>query len=216
MSSEKLLWYYDFISPFAYLQSTKLDEFADSASLECRPLLFAGLLDHWSNVGPAEIPPKRNWTFQHVTWLAHRDKIAFSLPAWHPFNPLPLLRLALALDNRVDAVQRIYRWVWVEGHVPQNETALTALLEEYALTPEDINTPVIKTQLRRNGELAIEQGVFGVPTLVAGEQIFWGYDATEMAHAYLQRGLGSERWPADAIEQTIQLPEGPGRNRPRP
>jgi len=207
------VWFYDFISPFAYLQSTRLDEFNKQHTLDCRALLFAGLLDHWSNVGPAEIPPKRNWTFEHVIWLAHRDNIPFNLPPSHPFNPLPLLRLAIAMDNRIDVVQRIFRWVWVEGHVPQNEAALSALLAEYDMSSDDINSATVKTQLRSNGEQAIAAGVFGVPTLLSGEQIFWGYDATDMAHDFLARQDKPEAWPTASLQGVTDFAEGPGRKR---
>lgn len=58
-------WYFDFISPFAYLQFVRLGELA-GARLRLRPVLFAGLLQHWGQLGPAEIPAKRRcsgvWT----------------------------------------------------------------------------------------------------------------------------------------------------------
>lgn len=207
-------WYYDFISPFAYLQSTRLEEFTARESVVCKPVLFAGLLDHWSNVGPAEIPPKRRWTFEHVVWVAHRDKIAFKLPEYHPFNPLPLLRLSIALENRVDVVQRLFRFVWVEGNVPQNESAFDALLVEFDLTVCDINTDAVKEQLRDNGLEAIEQGIFGVPTISRNNQLFWGYDATDMAKAHREFIAGATGgWPADNISAVKQFKEGPGRQR---
>ena len=61
-----------------------------------RPVLFAGLLKHHGQLGPAEIAPKRDWTYRQVLWLAHAHGIPLQMPAAHPFNPLALLRLALA------------------------------------------------------------------------------------------------------------------------
>jgi len=61
-----------------------------------RPVLFAGLLKNWGQKGPAEIEPKRAWTFRHVHWLAQHHGIAMQTPAQHPFNPLAHLRLLLA------------------------------------------------------------------------------------------------------------------------
>lgn len=208
-------WYYDFISPFAYLQSTRLSEFADDPELTLKPVLFAGLLQHWGSVGPAEIPPKRDWTFQHVVWLAARDGIEFRLPPYHPFNPLPLLRLAIVLDNELAAVQRIFRYVWAEGKVPQDDDAFQQLLTELAVKPQQLDSPAVKQSLRDNGEAAIAQGVFGVPTFVAQNQAFWGYDATDMVHAYRQAQAGDSAavWPADDLRAVLQLPEGQGRKR---
>ena len=64
-----------------------------SHAVEYRPVLFAGMLAHHGQKGPAEIEAKRAWTFRHVHWLAHSHGIPMDTPARHPFNPLPLLRL---------------------------------------------------------------------------------------------------------------------------
>ena len=97
-------WYFDFISPYAYLQSTQLDELSKLEKVECTPVLFAGLLKHWDNKGPAEIAPKRKWTFRDIAWLAHKNSIPLHLPPQHAFNPLPLLRLAIVHNNQTDVV----------------------------------------------------------------------------------------------------------------
>ncbi|MCX7274029.1 MAG: DsbA family protein, partial [Burkholderiales bacterium] len=85
-----LNWYFDFISPYAYLQSTRLDDFSQDVLVKCHPVLFAGLLAHHGQKGPAEIAGKRTFTYEHVAWLAERNGIALRFPASHPFNPLPL------------------------------------------------------------------------------------------------------------------------------
>ena len=208
-----MYWYFDFISPFAYLQSTRLEEFSQREPVTCVPILFAGLLDHWGNVGPAEIRPKRNWTFQHVTWLAHRDGIPLSLPPHHPFNPLPLLRLSIVLDNQMEAIQRLFRYVWVEGQVPQDNNAFAALLEEMGATADAISADSVKNQLVKNGEQALQHSIFGVPTIRRDEQVFWGYDATEMAHAHRDGEINGIRWPGPQIKAALQLPEGVARKR---
>ena len=89
-------WYFDYISPYAYLQSAVLSRFERYARIEPRPVLFAGLLNHFGQKGPAEIPAKKAQTFREVVWLAHQHQIPLKLPHAHPFNPLPLLRLFVA------------------------------------------------------------------------------------------------------------------------
>lgn len=202
-------WYFDFISPFAYLQSTRLAEFQTHETVTCVPVLFAGLLNHWDNVGPAEIAPKRRWTFEHCIWIAERDGIDFTLPEYHPFNPLPLLRLSIALGNDLASVQRIFRYVWVEGHVPQDIPRFNALLAEFSMDSESLNTDNVKSTLRSNGEQAVQAGVFGVPTIRRADRLFWGYDATDMAHAH----RSGEQWPTESLEKIQTFAEGPGRNR---
>lgn len=200
-------WYFDFISPFAYLQSTQLTELAKHEDIECVPVLFAGLLNHWGNVGPAEVAPKRTWTFEHCIWLAERDGIPFKLPPHHPFNPLPLLRLSLVMNSQIPVVQRLFKFVWVDGHVPQDDVAFNTLLDEFGVSTDQLQTEKTKQQLRINGEQAVNAGVFGVPTLVRGDRLFWGYDATDMAVAHREGTL----WPEQKIAKASTLSQGTAR-----
>lgn len=183
----KIDWYFDFISPYSYLQCEQLDLLAPHAVLNFKPVLFAGLLTHWDNKGPAETAPKRRWTYEHVAWLAHKRAIPLTLPAHHPFNPLPLLRLCLALGATRPVVERLFRYVWRDGHLPTDSAAWSALLQELHASPEMLEAPAVKQQLRENGEQAIAAGVFGVPSAVVDNRVFWGQDATEMLVAWLQR-----------------------------
>ena len=186
-SNKTVAWYFDFISPFAYLQWQLLQRQTTDFTLRPIPTLFAGLLAHWDNKGPVEILPKRQWTYEHCLWIAHRHSIPMRLPAQHPFNPLPLLRLCISKQNDHAVVDRLFRYVWQEGHLPSEEHAWQALLNELQITQAEIETAEVKDSLRRHGDLAIAAGVFGVPTAVVNQQSFWGVDATDMLIAYLQQ-----------------------------
>jgi 2-hydroxychromene-2-carboxylate isomerase len=182
-------WYFDFISPFSYLQAERLS--ALPVEVNCKPVLFAGLLDHWGQKGPAEIGVKRRFTYRHVVWLAHKQGIPVKFPPAHPFNPLPLLRLAVALGGEFDAVQKIFRFVWRDGLLPDSNDNLATLAKSLGLRGVDeLNEfaakPEAKDGLRKNGEEAIAQGVFGVPTLAIDGELFWGFDATDMALDFLR------------------------------
>ncbi|MBI3729779.1 MAG: DsbA family protein [Burkholderiales bacterium] len=183
---KQLDWYFDFISPFAYLQSEMLGRLQGVAQINYRPVLFAGLLNHWDNKGPAEIAPKRQWTFEHCAWLAHKHSIPLRMLPEHPFNPLPLLRLCLALGSTEAAVHRLFRFVWRDGHIPAQTEHWQALLDELQVTPAMLDDAAVKDALKRNGELAIAARVFGVPTAVVDGRCFWGLDGTDMLQAYLQ------------------------------
>jgi 2-hydroxychromene-2-carboxylate isomerase len=176
-------WYFDFISPFAYLQWVRLGELPSSVELRPKPVLLGAILKHWGQLGPAEIPPKRRFTYQHVTWLAARRGLPFTLPAGHPFNPLPLLRLAWALGPTAGVIERLFRFVWVEGHIPQQAGPWAALLAELGLAEYE-ETAAAKEQLRQATDAAIARDVFGVPTAIAHGQLIWGYDATELLLEY--------------------------------
>ena len=110
-------WYFDFVSPFAYLQTFRLDEFHSHLKIDRKPLLFAGLLKHWGSKGPAELPPKRLFTYRHVQWMADRLNIPLYFPERHPFNPIPLLRLCIAAGCSKKAVDSIFKCIWEEGLV---------------------------------------------------------------------------------------------------
>jgi len=223
-------WYFDFISPYAYLQSQQTELFEAVPDIICKPILFAGLLSHWGQLGPAEIPVKRDWTFAHITWLAHQQSIELTLPAHHPFNPLPLLRLCVAAGSTVEASSKIFRYVWAQGHLPQDQEPFKQLCHEFELTPDDLNDPTVKTQVLDNGKQAIAAGVFGVPTLVHQQQLFWGQDAGNMFFDYLSylsdtvdnksahttetgTSLIARQWPKKQINLAAALPYGEQRKR---
>ena len=91
----KVEWYFDFISPFVHLQLMRLPDLPSDLEIEFKPLLFAALLNHFGQLGPAEIEPKRLFTYRHVQWLGKKMGLPLQLPKAHPFNSLPLLRLAI-------------------------------------------------------------------------------------------------------------------------
>ena len=203
-----LTWYFDFISPYAYLQSTRLPEFAAHARLECRPVLFAGLLKHFGHKGPAEIEPKRVGTFEHVAWLAHRHGIALAMPPMHPFNPLPLLRLSSVLGSGADVVQRLFRFVWVEGGLPTDAARWTALLAELGTDSAALEAPAAKDAVRASTDAAIDAGIFGVPTSVVDGQRIWGFESTDMVMARL---ADDPFFDGGAIRAARALPQGVAR-----
>ena len=191
-----ITFYLDFISPYAYLAFEALPEalMGVSYSVSHSPVLFAGLLKHHGQLGPAEIASKREWTYRQVLWLAHSRGIALEMPASHPFNPLPLLRLALACSpeatpqapNRY-VCETIFRHVWRGGAEAVDARRLEALAMQ--LGPKQaLSSDVVKGQLKKNTDTAIAHGVFGVPTFAVDGRLFWGLDALPMLRAYL---LGS-------------------------
>ncbi|HSH92440.1 MAG TPA: 2-hydroxychromene-2-carboxylate isomerase [Ramlibacter sp.] len=210
-----ITFYLDFISPYAYLAFEKLPHALEglSYSVDYRPVLFAGLLKHHGQLGPAEIVPKRDWTYRQVLWLGHSQGIALQMPAAHPFNPLALLRLALAcgkdgLANR-HACETIFRHVWRGGLDASDAQRLEALRQ--SLNPaRDVAGDEVKAELKANTEDAIAHGVFGVPMCVVDDRKFWGFDALPMLRAYLE----GDTWFAQGEwERAAQLP-GVQRSRP--
>ena len=204
-------WYFDFVSPFAYLQSERLASLPPRVSIRYRPVLFAGILNANGQKGPAEIPGKRAFTYRFVVWQARKLGIPIKFPHEHPFNPLPLLRLAIACDGAPDAVHRIFRFVWRDGRLPDLPIEWAELTHDLGAHDADarIASPEVKEALRRNTDEAIARGVFGVPTLAIGDELFWGVDATAMAADYVLAGC---RYDDPEYARVSSLPVGASRD----
>src|ERR1700694_5840015 len=104
-------WYFDFVSPFSYLQCEQLPTLERSVRIRYRPGLFAGLLKAPGHKGPAEIASKRRFTYRFVVWQAAKLGIPLKFPAAHPFNPLPLLRLPHRPHVRAAGVGGVFLFV---------------------------------------------------------------------------------------------------------
>ncbi len=205
--------YLDFISPYAWLAFEELPQalMGLSYSVAYKPLLFAALLKHHGQLGPAEIPAKRDWTYRQVQWLAHSKGRTLDMPAAHPFNPLGLLRLAIATDaqgqpNRY-VCETVFKHVWVGGQDAADPTRLAALTQQLA-PARDPGDESVKAQLRSHAEEAIAKGVFGVPAFEVDGKVFWGLDGIPLLRAYLQGDawFNGPHWDAAA-----SLPVGTSR-----
>jgi 2-hydroxychromene-2-carboxylate isomerase len=205
-----ITFYLDFISPYAWLAFEELPEalMGLSYSVNYKPLLFAALLKHHGQLGPAEIPAKRDWTYRQVQWLAHSKGRTLNMPAAHPFNPLGLLRLAIATDaqgqpNRY-VCETLFRHVWVGGQDAADATRLAALTQQ--LSPaRDPGDASVKAQLRAHAEEAIAKGVFGVPAFEVDGKVFWGLDGLPMLRQY----LAGDNWFTEAHWNAVKtIPSG--------
>jgi 2-hydroxychromene-2-carboxylate isomerase len=189
---KQLTFWFDPISPFAYLAFERLPQVLEGLSYDVRyqPVLFAGMLKHWGQKGPAEIEPKRAWTFRHVHWIAHQHGIAMQTPAQHPFNPLAHLRLLVACAPEGGtpsryACETVLRDIWARGGDASEAPRLAALEQTLAPRLDPASEPV-KAALRDASARAIATGVFGVPTLEVDGRLFWGVDSLAMLAAFLR------------------------------
>ncbi|MEK8053547.1 DsbA family protein [Ideonella sp. DXS22W] len=199
----RIAFHFDVISPYAWLAFDRLPQALAGLSVvvDYQPLLFAGLLARWGQKGPAEIAPKRAWTYRQVAWLAHAQGTRLQLPQPHPFNPLALQRLALACAPAGGTpgrhvVEQLFRHVWCrDGADPNAPAALGALTAALPLQRDPTGAEV-KDELRARTDAAADAGLFGVPTLVLAPEAtagagatapraFFGQDALPMLRAAL-------------------------------
>ncbi|WP_377156025.1 2-hydroxychromene-2-carboxylate isomerase [Roseateles sp. UC29_93] len=188
-------FYFDPISPYAALAFERLPEALAGRSVAVRyvPILFGAMLKALDHKGPAEIPGKRDWTYRQVSWLGHRLGVPLDLPAAHPFNPLPLLRLLWATAPSAHdglgtpgryAVERVFHHVWRGGLDAADAQRLAELTADLA-PMRDPASAEVKAALREATDAAVARGVFGVPTMGVDDKLFWGLDAMEMLTGYL-------------------------------
>ncbi len=212
-----ITFYFDFISPYAYLAFEKLPQALQghSYSVTYQPVLFAGLLKHHGQLGPAEIAGKREWTYRQVMWLAERHGTPLLMPKTHPFNPLALLRLAFAAaplgadggtPNRF-VCESIFRHVWQSG-LDAGDLARLAQLVAQLQPALGFDDAAVKERLKASTQQAIDSGVFGVPTLRVDGKLFWGLDALPMLRDYLDQ---TPWFVSPAWHDAAQVPVGQAR-----
>ena len=194
---KQISFFFDVISPYAWLAFERLPQVlaGHSVVLDYQPLLLAGLLGHWGQKGPAEIEPKRAWTYRQVAWQAQQQGTRLELPKPHPFNPLSLQRLALAAapaggTPSRHTVELLFRHVWCRDHADPNDAAALAALTKSVAPQRDPASAEVKAELRERTEAAAAAGLFGVPTLVCTGRAFFGQDALPM----LRAALNAEPW----------------------
>jgi 2-hydroxychromene-2-carboxylate isomerase len=201
-----LTFYLDFISPYAYLAFEKLPQVLQglSYSVTYKPILFASLLKAHGSMGPAEMPAKRDWTYRHVLWLAQAQGTPMAMTAAHPFNPIELLRLAVACNEAGQpnrwVCETIFRHVWAQGGDPLDAERLAALRAQ--LQPADDPTgEAVKARLKANSDEALARGAFGVPTVEVDGKLFWGLDALPMLRDCLDGGTWFQGPDWEAVPQ---------------
>jgi 2-hydroxychromene-2-carboxylate isomerase len=200
-------FFFDFISPFSYLLLEQHEKWPDMP-FELVPVQLMKLLDRWGQPHAATIPSKRVFTYRHALFRAEQLGIPFRMPPAHPFDPSKALRLAVLADGEISRVREIFRYIWREGRDPATPEGFRALCERVGMPDAQtrIEDEDIKAKLRDNNDRAVEMGVFGVPTFVVNDQIFWGEDTLPMV-LYVAR---SPNWlDGTEVKRISALPIAP-------
>jgi 2-hydroxychromene-2-carboxylate isomerase len=205
-------WYFDFISPFSYLQLHKVQQWRQRIEITPVPVAFGAVLKHHGNIGPAEIPAKREFTYRFVLWQAESLRIPLRFPPAHPFNPLAALRLCIAAGTSWESVEAIFNHLWRDGRAGTNAAELADVGRALGIADVEnaTNSTEVKSRLRANTEAAIAAGVFGVPTLAIGGERFWGNDASAMIEDWLAH---PDRFAGAEYARIATLPVGVERSR---
>lgn len=194
MTGSALRFVFDFISANAYLAWPQVHALGERYGREVRPVpvLFAGLLNAHGREGPAEIPALWHWMARNCLRKAARLGIPLEPPPSHPFNPLLALRVAslpMPEETRRRVIDGLFRAVWAEGTGVTDPAQVARVVGEAGLDGEgalrEAVTPQSKARLRRQTDEAIAEDVFGVPTMLVDDELFWGFDDLEQLESYL-------------------------------
>ena len=217
---DRLRFYFDYISHNAYLAWTQLPRLEErfQVVVEPVPVLFAGLLGAHGQRGPAEVWPKALWMGRNVMRKACILGVELNPPLHHPFNPLLALRassLALEPEARRRLIDGLFRAVWVERRHVSEPEVVAAVAGAAGLDGEgvvaDAGSAAAKERLRRQTDDALAEDVFGVPTMIVRDELFFGYDD----FPYLEMVLAGEdpldpemlaRWRETEITPSAERP----------
>ncbi|PTL84692.1 2-hydroxychromene-2-carboxylate isomerase [Vitiosangium sp. GDMCC 1.1324] len=212
MNRAPLRFFFDYISPYAYLAWTQLPALAErhGRSVELVPVLFAGVLNALGTTGPAEVRQKRFYIYKHTLRIAHELGVPFVMPAAHPFNPLLALRVTAAVQDaeaRRRLVTALYSAVWAGGGGLVEPERVGAVVTSVGLDAQAVlaaaQTPAVKDQVRRNTEELLALDGFGVPTIVADGELFFGVDSLSHLERFLR---GEDPLSREEMERLKNLP----------
>jgi 2-hydroxychromene-2-carboxylate isomerase len=189
---KKIEFYFDFLSPYSYVAWTWLRK--QSYEFNCVPVSIPSIIAYYETKGPAQIRPKRNYLFKDLLRFTKLHQIPFVTPKQLPFNSLYALRLALfevAGPDQNNIIDIIFRAGWEKGLDIGNEEVLRDLLSHHKLSlPVDeiflkMEAKESRLHLKNNISMALKKDIFGVPTFLVDEEIFWGNDSIKYLEMYL-------------------------------
>jgi len=216
--TRSLDFYFDYLSPYAYLAWLRLPQVCMERKVHInpKPVLFAGLLNHWGQLGPAEIPPKGMHIFKECARFAALANIPFRSPRFHPFRPLTALRVSLAEisgEKQAEVISAIFTAGWARGEDLGDAATIEATLDSVDLDGKRLlaaaQQPSAKRTLQQDTLNATELGVFGIPTVLVEGELFWGLDQLPYLALFLD---GKD--PLDAIDVSKITSEGRAAERP--
>lgn len=183
---KELNFYFDFLSPFSYFAWLKLKPLSKELNLKInyKPVALGPLLNHWEIKGPGEVTPKREFLLKQMLRYASKNNIPFTTPKTHPFNSLYALRLSLkgaAGEHQERVIETFWKAGWQTRIDMGEPEELLAALRANDLPADELYeksfTREAKAELKNNIQEAITKGVFGVPSFVVDDELFWGADA---------------------------------------
>jgi 2-hydroxychromene-2-carboxylate isomerase len=189
-----LEFFYDFVSPYSYLASTRVEELArrTGATLRYRPFLLGGVFKATGNHAPLETAAKLRHMHVDLTRWSRRLGVPLHFPVTHPFPTVLPLRAALAADRQgriAPFTHAVFRAAWVDGRDVSSAEVLKALAADVGLDGAALvaAAPEYKAALVEQTDEAVRRGTYGAPTFFVGDELFVGNDRLDFVEDALRR-----------------------------
>ncbi len=181
-------FYFDFVSPYSFFAHKEIQKIEKRNSIKIRykPILLGGLHNLHGIKAPAFIPAKAKHMIRDCKLIAEKNKIKFKFNSYFPIKSLNLMRGVLVAeeDNYKNYyIDNIYNCIWQDGLNMNDENVLQKVLKNLNVNPKTFflraASTSIKESLRKKTNDAFERGVFGAPSFVSNNKVFWGQDRIE-------------------------------------
>ena len=184
--TKEIDFYFDFISPYSYLAHQKI-KFIKNVKFNYKPVLVGGLHNLQGITAPAFIKPKLKHMISDCDLIAKKDKSNFIWNSNFPINSLNIMRgyLFINVEHRDLYLNVMFDAYWKNNLNISNEEIIKTLIKKSKIEPisffDGIKDPKIKEELKNVTQEAHDKEIFGVPTFVVNNKIFWGQDRLEFA-----------------------------------
>jgi|TARA_X000000950_G_C13806598_1_gene615840 2-hydroxychromene-2-carboxylate isomerase len=183
-------FYFDFISPYSFLAHKQIRkiENKEGVKINYKPILLGGLHNLHGIKAPAFVPAKAKHMVRDCKLIAEKNNIRFKFNSYFPIKSLSLMRGVLVAEEdniKKYYIDNIYNTIWQDGLNMNDEIIIQKILKNLNINPKTFalrsTSSLIKDSLRTKTNEAYEKGIFGAPTFVANNKIFWGQDRIEFA-----------------------------------
>ena len=183
-------FYFDFVSPYSFLAHKEIIniEKKNSIKIKYKPILLGGLHNLHGIKAPAFIPAKAKHMIRDCKLIAEKNKIKFKFNTYFPIRSLNLMRGVLVAEEdnyKSHYINSIFDAIWQDGFNMNDENIIQKILKNLNINPKTFilrsSSSSIKDSLKKKTSDAYEKGIFGAPTFVSNNKIFWGQDRIEFA-----------------------------------
>ena len=184
--TKEIDFYFDFISPYSYLAHQKI-KYIKNVNFNYKPVLVGGLHNLQGITAPAFIKPKLKHMISDCDLIAKKDKSNFIWNSNFPINSLNIMRgyLFINVENRNLYLNVMFDAYWKDNLNISDEKIIKTLIKKSKIEPfsffDGIKDPKIKEELKNVTQEAHDKEIFGAPTFVVNNKIFWGQDRLEFA-----------------------------------